>query len=89
MENIDKTIKRIQYEFRNHQVLAIKQGQLLTIDWRNLNGEVDNYIRYIFDGLYVFITGYFGDGILKDEEMKLNIKSLSEFDFEDFTERLL
>lgn len=47
--------------FKNHEATYVEySGDLAVLDWRNQDGSSTHYIRYVFDGCNLYISGDVG-----------------------------
>lgn len=52
--------------FKNHEATYVEySGGLAVLDWRNKDGSSTHYIRYVFDGCNLYISGDVGTVVVR------------------------
>lgn len=59
-ERIEKEIK--EHWFKDHKAELINYGDIIVLNWRNPK-TICYYVRYVFDGYRMYITGDIGDAV--------------------------
>lgn len=60
-ENSDTEIRNNWFD--NHIATLRQEGNLQVLDWRDKNGSSFYYVRYVFDGNKLYISGDLGEAI--------------------------
>lgn len=81
---IKKEIK--EYWFKNHKAELVKCGDITILNWRNPESG-NYYVRYIFDGYRMYISGDIGDAVFS-LTWKATLESFTELDLDYFLSKM-
>lgn len=80
LDNKKDWIDQAKKNFRNHKAKFKQFDGISTLDWRNIDGSSNYYVRYVFDedkGC-LYITGDLGSAVVRLTE-KATLESLSSY----------
>ena len=81
IDNKKDRIDQAKKNFRNHKAKFKQFDGISTLDWRNIDGSSNYYVRYVFDedkGC-LYITGDLGSAVVRLTEKALEVaKEIAE-----------
>jgi hypothetical protein len=84
VEDVEKHIR--ENWFKNHKATLTQHGDLQVLEWRE-PGTIFYYVRYVFDGNKVYISGDIGEAIYW-LTWKADVHSFKNIHIDYFTEKL-
>ena len=75
-----------EYWFKNHKAELVKCGDMTILNWKKADSNT-YYVRYIFDGYRMYVSGDIGDAVFS-LTWKATLASFNELDIDYFLSKM-
>lgn len=82
----EDTERRIKEWFKDHKATYTQHGDMMVLDWRR-PGTIFYYVRYVFDGLKLYVSGDMGEAVFWFTE-RAELNSIAGYNVHYFDEKL-